>query len=418
MRTSLKFTAALLGAATSVMSFADIAGATPPPAPAGSTIGFDEINDLAPAGGSDTTYAVQNSLSQLYNASPGCARKLTNPSVDICLAGQTGAAPFANWDHDVIAQTFPTGSSAGVACLLGTSTCNVPIRSARSSRALTSAEVTAGARQWGFARDGIAVVNSNRSDVNGNALNIAKTTLVSIYNCQQNSPSNDYWKWSDIGDVGPDASNYIIPIGMNSSSGTAADWATYLGFANAGAMNAVTCVHKLSNNVAPFENDLKQLRDDAGVPAGLTGPDAAMPLSQIYNEGRYIWGQSFAAWKTLPAQRLTAGLMQVDGKSINPGTIANTSASGWQPARYVYHMTLAADADMSTSTYPAMASTTVGGSGGAVREYMRWMCKTQADHTLNGDTGVNYFLDIENAIVNAGFISVPVTQRQWGRCRK
>jgi hypothetical protein len=397
-----------------------VASATVPTPINSNTSGFDEVNDLVLSGGSDTTYGVQVSLSSLYNGSLGCERQIANggPAQDVCKLGQTPAAgPFGNWDHDIMTQVYPTGSSAGVGCLLPAlpstvGPCNQPLDTARSSRAISTAEA-ATLSQFGFARDALIPITMSGRSIPG----IATADLTRIYNCQNPAGAPGNYIWSDLGDTGPNAGDPVIPVGMNSGSGTANAYASFIGLTNAAGINAKTCVHKLGSGTAPFENDLKQIKNDTAVPAGLTGPDATTPMATLYAAGKTLWWMSYAAQKALPDQAQTAAAVPVNGIAASTATVNNGS---FPFTRYVYQVARKSDITPTVSSGSAAAQLATGatlGKGGAVREYLTWMCKFNASHALNGDDGQNLGGQIDAAIVSAGFNTVPSNQRQWGKCR-
>jgi hypothetical protein len=393
--------------------------AVPAPITPGNNPGFDESNDLVLSGGSDTTYGVQVLLNNLYNGSAGCERQITNggPSQDKCKPGQTPAAgPFANWDHDVVTQVFPTGSSAGIGCLLPAlpatvGPCNQPLDTARSSRAINAGEA-ATLSQFAFARDAIIPITVSGRTVTG----VTTLQLTRIYSCQNNAGAPGNFTWADLGDTSANSGDPVIPVGMNSGSGTAGTFAGFIG-TTISALNSQTCVHKLANGVAPFENDVKQLINDTGIPAGLTGPEATTPLSTLYTQGKTIWWLSLAARRALPFQAQTASAIPVNGISATQATVNNGS---YPYTRYVYQVAKLVDIAPvagSGTNPPQTATGATLGKGGAVREYITWMCKPTANHALNGDDGKNLGGQIDAAIAAAGFNLVPSNQRQWGKCR-
>jgi ABC-type phosphate transport system substrate-binding protein len=423
-RSKITTTAALAAVGFSLAP--SLASATPPPAPAGSQSGFDEKVDLVISGGSDTTYNLMVDVGRLYNGAAGCERQVTSVvgvNADDCrqVPAQSGPAVFGNWDHDTVVNTFPTGSSSGIRCLLNTilvgsppaplhpNTCTQPVDTARSSRALNGTVETGNLSQFAIARDGVAVISMQNSVAGRTTatLNITQQQAQRIWRCQGPDGNPGNFLWSDLGDTGPNASQPVIPVGMNDGSGTAAFFANYVGDPIA-TINGRSCVKKLSSGVAPFENDLKQLSNDSVLNNG---------SASDFNQGRLIWWMSNATILTTPFQAGTATAMKVDGVLLTPATLANTSPSGYPLGRYIYQIARKADIDVTGQTYPATASTSTGAKGGAVREFIRFMCKADADHTVNGDTGKSQATEISGAVTRSGFSGVPTSQRQWGRCR-
>ena len=95
-----------------------IAGGLATPASAAPVgYGFDDEPQVIVGGGSDTTYAAMLSLTNLYNRSAGCVVQTTQgPNLGKCGSPQATNI-LGNNDHDTVAQSIPTGSSAGVASL-------------------------------------------------------------------------------------------------------------------------------------------------------------------------------------------------------------------------------------------------------------------------------------------------------------
>src|SRR5262245_15021974 len=145
--------------AAAVVAFG-IGGATayasqPPPFEPGIDTGWDGRPDTVVGQGSDTTYDVMLALSDLYNNSPGCQVYAgTGCGTDDPNDFRFGSTDY---DHDVVSQGYPTGSSAGIAGLTTPANYAGGINFARSSRKANAGET--GARTfWGYGVDGIAVI--------------------------------------------------------------------------------------------------------------------------------------------------------------------------------------------------------------------------------------------------------------------
>ncbi|MFN8052148.1 MAG: substrate-binding domain-containing protein [Acidimicrobiales bacterium] len=351
------------------------AGATAP-----TDSGWDDKVDTIVGQGSDTTYRVMGDLSLTYNAANGCvvatadtgtAPNFTAPlSGDCVVTGQTSTFTKGNWDHDLVVNKYPVGSSQGVKELLRGS-----VDFARSSRPPKTSGET-GSTFWGYAKDGIAiVVMGGRTP-----FNITQAQAVGIWNCTITD-------WNQLDNTLPSAP--IYPYGMNPSSGTKASMDSFLGFdANSGA-----CVKKLSTNAYPFENDVKQLID---TPA---------PGTTLANS---IWWGSYAELKTYAYKRQSADYMAIGGVEISNGSIADNS---YPIKRFVYHVTKSADVAPNGTGGTTGATT---GKPGAVRAFTEWMCKPKSQHITSDYTNASLY-DINTAtITNNGFQRIPTIERTNG----
>jgi ABC-type phosphate transport system substrate-binding protein len=445
MRIINKLTAA--GAALALVGIAGAApvGATPP-----TGYGFDNIPHLIVGGGSDTTYRALVSLTDLWNGSPGCkvitAVGSTLGQCEANAAAETNT--LGSYQHDTVAQANPVGSGAGIASLNGFGGAayagtNTNVNFARSSRApkRTGGSCTGGDELtcdtfWGFAQDGIEVMVFNaRNSVQSKASPaMTPAELANIWNCT-------YAKWSDVPSLGIVAASAedgpIVPWGMNASSGTYATFKDYLiNNGSAGAAftpNAGVCDHKLTNGDYPFENDIKPILNDVlanGIPAdGLPAGLSTDPNSKA-NPINWIWFGSFgelSAFKykssaTVGGTAYTAYPAPVNGVLPSSSGIFNNT---YPIGRTLYHVTLKGDADcpktsgacdFNGNVGPVINATTndlsvVGassGTGGAVREFTRWLCRTgSARHAIDPYTGKNYVTEIGSAISGSGFTAVP-----------
>lgn len=343
--------------------------------------GWDDVADRPVGQGSDTTYKVIMDLSLTYNEATGCeiqqsdigsAPNFTAPLTGDCRLGanQPQTVTSGNWDHDVVVNKFPTGSSQGVKEML-----DGRVDFARSSRPPKTSGET-GSTFWGFAKDGITIIA-----MGGRApVSITQAQAVGIWNC---SITN----WNQISGSLPSAP--IHPYGMNPSSGTKASMDSFLGFdANSGS-----CVKKLATNVFPTENDVKQL---------IASPAAGTTLANS------IWWGSFAEFKAFAYKRQSAEYLPINGVEISNGSIADNS---YPIKRYVYHVA------PNASVAPAASGATTGadsGKAGAVREFTEWLCKPKAAHTVSDFTGQNLYDANTSTIVNAGYQRIPTPERTNG----
>jgi ABC-type phosphate transport system substrate-binding protein len=377
--TMRKVIAGLAIAAVGVTS-ANMAQALPAPEPTG----FDDVPQVAIGGGSDTTYLVMQRLESLYNATPGCALNTTtaSPAKGSCDPAQAQVNTNGNYDHDVMVGAAPIGSGAGINSLLSTGVqYNPPISYARSSRGPNAGLETTELQFWGYARDAIAVTTfGTRLGVS-----LTKQNLIDIYTCAVTD-------WSTLGG----APGTIIPWDMNSSSGTRATFASYIG------VPFGTCVRKLSTGIAPFENDVKPLLADANTTAA--------------NVNDMIWWQSFGNWQTYPYTKngtvagapVNTNLVTVDTVAPSNATVTNGS---YPILRSLFHVTKKADA--ANGTAPDVTGADAG-AGGSVREFTRWICKPNTAHATNVVTGRNQRTEIVLAINGEGFQQIPSALRTPG----
>lgn len=389
----LKMTSAIVGVIASAIALASpaMAVSTPPPG----TTGFDNLPDQILAGGSDTTYSVSNALAGLYNQSPGCTVFVTAATVGQCdtSIAQGPTTTFANWDHDLLGNAFPVGSGNGRTQLTTGSGSN-PIDLGRSSSGISS---VAGLSLYEFASEGIAIAAVNpaaKARVGGaSGFNITKAQLQVIYGP---SPACSTVTWADLGDVGPNAADVVLPFGMNSGSGTYGSFNTYIGTtANSGG-----CVVG-----QPFENDVAELKK-----IDVTAVDNNLR----YLTGQGIWWLSGATASAFPVQAATLSPMNLE-------TFSYTDTSTYPLVRNVSYFAKNTDAQWST-TGPTGAT---GGKPGAVREFLRWVCKPAATHALDNTvqtqtTGRSYNLQITGAIQKAGFNPSVLTNASttaFGRCK-
>lgn len=391
-------------------------GATPP-----TDTGFDDAPDQVLGGGSDTTYLMSGDLTLLYSRGPGCPI-VTNefdPNKGKCQpAGIPGAGPFANWDHDTLAEATPTGSTAGVQSLLAAGPqYNPPIDYARSSRGPRSTGELPELTFWGYAQDGIALYSFGTRTV-GNF--VAGIDLYNIWNCTTTN-------WNQIPPAGTYAAGPIFPYGINPASGTFASFRDYLRGVSGNATfdpNAQSCVRKVagadgingnSDDVFAFENDLKiQLTDK--------GPDNTLGTPDDDDNNMFTW--SSASILTFPYLLQSGKPWSITGIAPDPGTIL---AQTYPINRTVNHVTRNVDADCRTPAGSAgtcnnSSSENYGadtGKPGAVREFTRWLCKlNNSQHLIDPVSGAGYRSLILGIIANNGFTQIKTDQRTPGySCR-
>jgi ABC-type phosphate transport system substrate-binding protein len=391
-------------AAATLITGAGTAGALAP-----EPTGSDDLPDTFVAGGSDTTYRINQEFDVVYNQAKGCETINGFPTTPAgntrkCVGfdgsvanGQTDIK--GNWDHDISVQAFPTGSSTGVKQLLAGE-----LDAARSSRGPSSGE--SAANFWGIGKDGLSVVTYGSRSVG----NLTLAQLQGIWNCSITT-------WDQITGNAADVGQTIEPIGMNSASGTKATFQSFLGFdPNAGA-----CVRKVDTDGAggaapffPFENDSKPVENSP---------------TTINNINNAVWWMSWASFRAFPFLRGSAQQWTINGIAPGSTTISNNT---YPFTRFIFQVTKKVDATPSAAgsddvwgatvagtpaLYTPDATVASGGKPGAVREFTEFLCKNSANHTVNDYSGLSNFVELGNRYTLTGFIRVPAAERTNGVCK-
>ena len=282
--------------------------------------------------------------------------------------------------------------------------------------------------------------------------------LFKIYNC-------DYRHWSDIPNSGitpgsPD-DGPIVPWTMNSSSGTYVTFRDFVRTPSDGSPNQPTfdpnskkvdyisgtvdanhCVRQLHNNgsgaTEPLENDVKPLFKDVTISTSPTSVDN--PVNWFWwgsfgDMGNFPYKSNFATDTNNPATTTyLARPLPVDGKLISGASVASTNpALAWPMTRVLYQITKDSDAtcpvvsgvcNFSTTTGPVLPAPLAGndinvpgaanGQTGAVREFLRFLCRPRTISGTDPFTGSNNSAEINGGIIGAGFQTIPITQQSPG----
>ncbi len=379
--------------------------------------------DSITAAGSDTTFFMDQKLSDAYVGSPGCYADTGNTNVGLwgtCLTTPPSGSPAAitteNYDHDTVTQLDPQrwGSGKGLRALCSqelTDPLNTPkliadarsVEIARSSRPPAATDCT-GLVAKGYAKDGIDIVEFKASttvpvsSANNNSLDLGKYDALGAVTT--NTAANGLAiaqgifrdctikTWGQINGNPADTTPLIV-WGIQTSSGT------YQAFANAigavlpaypGGANRcvtpVTGVNAISGQAAialPVgaltadrgnsvqENDMRQIPDsEKGVSISFmsNGPFASRPLLKA--------GAS-AARVGLVAPSVT--------------TIGNSS---YPFARFLYQVT--------------RPLTPVAGHDAAklaATDFVSWVCGNSTGHTAELNTSISNAIFTEGFVVNA-----------------
>jgi hypothetical protein len=275
----------------------------------GQTYGFDGHPHVIVGGGSDTTYAAQLAISQLWMRSSlaGCGPLHNagsanaggqNTIINECVSNTNSDLNLGNYQGDTVAQANPAGSGAGMRSLVGydgktgggnpsptsyegtvnpitqaTDNCitndpNPNVDFARSSAGANTSgsnrvPATCGGNGddyaamtfWGFARDAITFIgfNNRASELRSSTFiatgGITPTDMRKIYDCT-------YTMWSQVpglSSVPGFVDGPIVPWTMNNASGTRATGTTFL-TTNTGANAA--WVGATSGNFPVFDQNL------------------------------------------------------------------------------------------------------------------------------------------------------------------
>jgi hypothetical protein len=106
----------------------------------------------------------------------------------------------------------------------------------------------------------------------------------------------------------------------------------------------------------------------------------------------------FGAWQAFPGTGLTkaegADLGSIDG--VAPTVTTIQQGGGFPYSRFIYN--LYRNSYSSNNVTPS-ALDYIGEKG--------WICKSNSSHDNNPKTGVNYGVEIENVILETGFVALP-----------
>jgi len=262
----------------------------------------------------------------------------------------------------------------------------------------------------------------------------------------------------------PPSAAPLVPWSMNSNSGTYADFDGYVdsspgnsGFVadtDAGLYGPSTstnptppsgkCVRELSTSSTPLENDIKPLLEDVQTNYNSGAGLSTNPLS-TNNPANWLWFGSYgllSAYQYLSQPSLYGNQYNTYAAPINGAT---PSTSGILAGTYTMPRTLSvvtakADADCpysgSTCSFTGGTTTNTNGTAdlpvsggtsgksGAIREFVRFLCRTKAENEetvspavyapTDPYTGVADYTEIGSVISGSGFTAIPVASRSPG----
>ena len=318
----------------------------------------DRVSEISKSAGSDTTYPVLNDLAETFNGSQGCEMysgvygpgpdfQPSGPLTCAADAGQTASSVVTeNYDHDVIANYFPTGSTDGFRQLCrreATSVQNIQFARSSSSPAVQAANCTVangGDAGTVFRWVSFAAENLGWASWSGghSVSNLTKAQLQGIFvTCTITS-------WSQLGGPNEPIRVFAPPAG----SGSLATWQTLLG---GNPTNCIPAAFK-DGNPANGERLVREHQAvdveviDTGAEAVGLGTCAGQPGCATADLERWSILASFscAVWGAEPASKSASLMGSVDGQGC-----ASATHPGKRNLYNVFAQTPAAD-------YPGVSS--------------------------------------------------------------
>ena len=354
------------------------------------------------AAGSDVVYNVQLGFDTLYEDSPGCTlvnvpapgatgqvgdgTKLNNcsPHQPGPHSNPKGPAPVTteNYSHDVIADYYPQGSSAGLYELCHQGSAGVPKLSfVRSGRAPSSTSDCTGLTGVQYANDGLAPVTFPGPITDAiNAYNTAnpstpffftKQALTELFaTCVDNS-GNPLTSWQQLDYLGPTFPSDPIKFwSVSASYGVENVWAKYLG---------VPSPYTGGEACALAQN-----------PSQIIPPSNATQIQNSSDPADAIYFYSIGLHNVTDGQ--TSVLQPIGTTSAVAPTTANVQNQTWPVIHGLYNVYRTAGVTSNILHY-------VGPAG--------WICADATKHTTDPQTGTNYATEIQQTITTNGFVPLP-----------
>lgn len=338
--------------------------------------------------GSDTTFGMDQKLSNIYTGSEGCVADTGNANKALwinCVATQpAGVIGTENYDHDVPVQYDPQtwGSGKGLAALCSqTSPAGasiladvVPTEIARSSRPPVASDCT-GLLARGYAKDAIVPLNW-RNQAGSPAVGVTNLTLAQLQGVFRDCTITN---WNQLGSA---VSAPIVVWGIQTGSGTYKAFANAIGATGAsfpnGANSCVTvgdpdgAAGPLTNRIVQ-ENDAQQVLSANAVTPGESGAS--------------IWFMSFGPWQASTNLRGQSSFTRINGITPSGATITNGT---YLTDRFLYMVTRPGTPVAGHDTNRAAAT-----------DFVTWVCANSTAHSSALNKA--YATQITNAISSEGF---------------
>lgn len=377
---------------TGVATLAAISLPNIPLAGAASGVSFtNSAVDRIATSGSDTTYTLMADLSKAYMQSDGCVLNTAgfpltgaSPTQNACQSGAGAALGadniYENYDHDVIVNYFPQGSSVGRGQLCAQRTsadggtdrdARVPfIDIARSSSAPTSGfqctvanggEAGVVLRFVAFARDAISFTHWNTTTGGGGLVNnLTQAQLRDIYITCVNT---------DWGQVGGVAGNPIVVYTALPGSGTRSTWEGFLG---GGASDSCIPAAFKDGNQA---NGERVVREHQMQPVENAANDTAAA-----DEGNSIYYMSVGLFNSKPDFRSNSLIGDVNGISpTGPNIVSGTFPFSRNLFNVIRQSVPAGNGPSASAA--ARRFTGMLTSSATNGQNIGWICKAEANHS-------------------------------------
>ncbi|MHB8670270.1 MAG: type 2 periplasmic-binding domain-containing protein [Acidimicrobiales bacterium] len=429
--------------------------------------GNDNLSETRHGSGSDTTYTVDQLISDLYGGSPGC--NLDQSSTDgTPFANFRGCSPVPgsqnntvqseNYDHDVIAQDYPVGSSKGISLLCTQIQPNRPqVDYARASRDAQPSDC-AGLSFNGFAKDGVSVevfrntavsaapgalqgspaagcdVGEAPKSIGGSGCTgtpVSDLTTQNIrdlwVNCslrdwRQLTKPNTFVLPTNYDPTAPNSEPIIVWTAQD-GSGTRNTFEQFLGggptapstpcifnateTSNANYPNVLSNII-FENNALPIAARTKiQLANAAPVvPGPAVGGSGSVLPDRVVSESIFFFSHGLFSTQGFS----TAGGLELTVNGVQPS--ARSEVQGTYPiTRNLWHVVPTPGGPLFNAIKAAFPSRDLGG----IQDFVHWICTAPATHVSNPFSGNNYFDDVSSALATNGFPREPA-QPDGTRC--
>jgi len=331
--------------------------------------------------GSDTTYQMMLSLTDLYNGSNGCLVITSPQPKDFSCVGDPITTNDENYYHDYVTEAYPIGSGGGVGQLCSHGLANVTnIDFARSSRVPISSDCT-GLHFVGYARDGVSWecfpgVSNNGCQGGGTATKPAVKTL-STSQLKKIFVACTVTNWNQVGGSNTPITVYV----PQANSGTGVTWASFVGVNLAPGSVLSNCLSSGSNlppgtagSHVSFENTNQYIINNGDQKT------AIFPFSiGVYN---HTYGTTGLYGK--PASSDGSLLGKINGVAPTPADVSNQS---FPALRILFNVYCAGDPTNNNKcgtqpAAPGQVTDFVGENG--------WICNGENFHEdLNGDPDID-----------------------------